>query len=301
MLHTPLPDLESLRCFDAAATRLNFRVAAGVVHLSPAAFSDRIRRLEDTLGQPLFARSTRRVALTPAGLRLLPVARRVLEEARRCAAAVQAADAPVPLDLVLGTRFELGLSWLTPALPDLARRQPERTLHLYFGDSDDLLTRLHRGTVDAVVTSARLHQAGLEYALLHPETYVMVGAPALLRAQPLRRAEDARQHTLLDAHADLPLFRYFQDACPPEEVWAFQRIHRLGTIGAVRQMCLRGGGVAVLPEYLVGPDIRARALRRLMPHVGIHSDHFRLIWRVGHAHAAALRALAESLRSMPLR
>ena len=62
-----LPDLDSLRCFEAAAVALNFRRAARAVALPPAAFSDRIRQLEDQVGEPLFKRSTRQVALTVAG------------------------------------------------------------------------------------------------------------------------------------------------------------------------------------------------------------------------------------------
>src|SRR6187549_2541817 len=111
-----LPDLESLRCFDAAATHLSFRVAARTVALSPAAFGERIKRLEEQLGAPLFERTTRRVTLTPAGERLVPQARRVLDEARRCLQSARDETAPAPYDLTVGTRFELGISWLTPAL-----------------------------------------------------------------------------------------------------------------------------------------------------------------------------------------
>src|SRR5687768_3422716 len=127
-----LPDLESLRCFEAAAVHLSFRVAAAQVALSPAAFSDRIRRLEEVLDTRLFERTTRRVVLTPAGRRLLPQARRCLEEARRCLDAVREDGTRTPFEIVLGTRYELGLSWLVPALDGLRDARPERTVHLYF-------------------------------------------------------------------------------------------------------------------------------------------------------------------------
>jgi len=79
-----LPDLDSLRCFEAAALALNFRRGARAVGLSPAAFSDRIRQLEDQVGKPLFRRNTRQVSLTVAGEELLPRASRVIAEAQRC-------------------------------------------------------------------------------------------------------------------------------------------------------------------------------------------------------------------------
>ncbi len=44
-----------------------------------------------------------------------------------------------------------------------------------------------------------------------------------------RLAGSGVRHTLLDAHADLPLFRYFIDGRPAREVWRFSAIRRLGT------------------------------------------------------------------------
>jgi len=121
-----LPDLESLRCFEAAARARNFRRAASEVGLSPTAFSDRIARPEDQLNVALFERSTRHIALTAAGLRLLPVAQRTLESARQCVHAARDAHNHPPYELTLGTRFELGLSWLVPALQPLQLAKPER-------------------------------------------------------------------------------------------------------------------------------------------------------------------------------
>lgn len=203
-----LPDLESLRCFEAGATHLNFRVASKAVGLSPAAFGDRVKRFEDQLDTPLFIRTTRRVSLTSAGHRLLPHARHVLVQAERCHDIVREISSPAPYEITIGTRFELGLSWLTPALRPLQARCPERTLHLVFGDSGDLLERARKGLVDCVVTSVRLTVGGLSYESLHDEDYVFVGSSTLLRRKPLKHAADAAGHVLLDAAPDLPLFRH---------------------------------------------------------------------------------------------
>lgn len=294
-------DLESLRCFEAAATHLSFRIAAQTVALSPAAFGDRIKRLEEQLDAPLFARTTRRVALTPAGLRLLPQARRVLEEAARCTRVVHAQDLAVPFSLTVGTRFELGLSWLTPALPRLQARQPTRTVHLVFGDSPELLARVRNGVLDCAVTSARLTHGELSYEKLHDEDYVFVASAKRIRRYPLSRAEHAARHALIDIAPDLPLFRYFLDALRTREVWSFARVEYLGTIGAIRLRVLQGAGVAVLPRYFVAPDLRARRLVRLVPSVDLQRDAFRLVWRTGHPREPALRELAAELAALPLR
>jgi LysR family transcriptional regulator, glycine cleavage system transcriptional activator len=293
-------DLESLHCFVVAAEHGNFRSAARVVALSPAAFSDRIRRLEDELGAELFDRTTRRVMLTAAGERLQLRARACLAEAERCRGAVLDGEAP-PFDLVLGTRFELGLSWLTPLLAELERARPERRIHLYFGDTADMLRQLRHDAIDCIVTSARIAAAGLSYARLHEERYVFCGAERLLAERPLSRREHCAGHTLLELNGDLPLFRYFLDARPGDEQWSFADVRHLGTIGAVRARALEGAGVAVLPLYFVNDDLKRRRLTRILPGVKMPVDWFRLVWREGHPRHGDLYELAGELAKAPLR
>jgi LysR family glycine cleavage system transcriptional activator len=295
-----LPDLESLRCFDAAANHLSFRVAARAVALSPAAFGDRIKRLEDHLATPLFARTTRRVALTAAGHRLVAHARRVLDEAGKCRSVALDDASAVPYELTIGTRFELGLSWLVPSLRTLQSQRPERTLHVVFGDSADIVGRARDAAIDAAITSARLTTTSLAYERLHAEAYVFVGSAPLVRRSPLARADHAPAHALLDISPELPLFRYFLDA-QRATTWRFARHEYLGTIGAIRLRVLQGAGVAVLPRYFVDDDLRAKRLVRLAPKTPLQEDAFRLIWRANHPREHELRALAAELAAIPLR
>src|SRR5688572_25685274 len=110
-----------------------FRAAARQVALTPAALGQRIRLLEDRLGVELFARTTRRITPTEAALALLPVAERCLSAARECARAVRSDVERAPMEIVIGTRHELGQSWLVPQLAILRREMPWLRIHLYFG------------------------------------------------------------------------------------------------------------------------------------------------------------------------
>jgi len=288
-------DFDSLRCFDAAATTLNFRAAATRVHLSPAAFSERIQRLEAHLGVELFLRTTRLVELSDPGKRLLALAREIIVGTERLQAAARNPEDSCPYELYLGTRYELGLSWLCPALTPLERAHPERTIHLHNGDTADLLMRLERGDLDAIVASMRLTSPKLTYATLHAEDYVLVAK----RQMRLRR-DDAEHLTLVDTSRDLPLFRYFLDALPDAEPWPFLRVELMGGIGNIRRRLLDSPNrVAVLPSYFVRADLDRGRLTRLLPKVQLRSDAFRLVWRTGHPRTAALLALAEELRAYP--
>jgi LysR family transcriptional regulator, glycine cleavage system transcriptional activator len=294
-------NLESLRCFEIAATELNFRKSARRVHLSPAAFGERIRSLEELLDAKLFERTTRKITLSSAGIRLLPQARRTLAEAQKCLHVLdEDSDTKPSYELTVGTRFELGMSWLVPNLNGLNKLSPERRLHLYFGDSPDLFLRLERDEIDAMVSSVRITSTKFASAPLHEEEYNFVASPKLLKALPLTRADHAAEHVLLDAHRDLPLFSYFLDAAPSDQLWAFKKTEYLGAIGAIRLRALDHVGVAVLPRYFIAEDLAHKRLVQVMPKIRLQPDIFRLIWRRRQTKAELLYNFADELVQFPL-
>ncbi len=288
-------DLDSLRCFVAVARTLKFRTAAETLGMSVTAVSERMARLEENLGVVLLERTTRRVALTEAGLRLLPHARALLDQAEKCGVVARGDGRPSPFSLTIGTRYELGLSWLVPALRPLSEARPERTIHLYMGDTADLLERLERGLVDACVLSAGPRRASIRQRLLHEEQYVLVAARSICL-----NAQTAPHHTLLDATPDLPLFQYFRDLHPEVADWSFGRHLYLGGIGAIRALALDRQGIAVLPLYFVRADLDAGRLVALADPCFLGRDHFRLLWRDDHPRATELDRLADALRAFPL-
>jgi DNA-binding transcriptional LysR family regulator len=295
-----LPSIESLRCFAAAARLLNFRAAARSVALTPAALGQRIRQLEEQFDVQLFHRTTRSVALTEAGLALLPYAERCLELARDCARAARGETGPPPMEIVVGTRHELGLSWIAPQLDRLKAIHPSIDFHLYFGSGPDLLLRVRTMEIDCAVTSSRFTDPKLDSARLHREDYAFVAARKLLKKSPLVRDQHAAQHTLLDMSADLPLFRYWRDAPGGGDRLHFGRIVRLGTIEAIRQRVAACAGVAVLPEYLVASELKAKTFVRILPNVKALSDYFRLVFRADDPRRSVYESLAKSMLETPL-
>src|SRR5450432_1437804 len=71
--------LQSLRYAAAVARLGSFSAAARDCGVSQPTVSNAVAELEEVLGARLFARSTRKLSLTPAGEQLLPMAKTVLD------------------------------------------------------------------------------------------------------------------------------------------------------------------------------------------------------------------------------
>ena len=294
-----LPSIDSLRCFVAAARLLNFRKAARSVALTPAAFGQRIKQLEEQLGVALFSRNTRSVLLTGPGIAFRPYAERCIAVAEDAVRAARGDAGPAPLDLIVGTRHELGLSWILPQFGRLEQAHPWLQLHLYFGSGSDLLLRVRTLEIDCAVTSTLLSEPKLDGIRLHREHYRFVAATKLLQKSRFTEDADAARHTLLDIDPGLPLFRYWKDAAGGGRL-TFGRYRWLGTIAAIRARVLEQAGVAVLPEYLVRRDIASGRLQPLLSKVVPLHDHFRLVYRADDPRRTIFESLAASLMEVPL-
>ncbi|MEU9117702.1 LysR family transcriptional regulator [Streptomyces sp. NPDC048483] len=124
-----------LRAFLAVADELHFTRAAARLYVAQQALSRDIRRLERELGAGLFVRSTRQVALTVDGERLLPYARRVLSAQDELVAAFRGA---VERPLLVDVRAPLGTAYRV--LDEARERVPE---------SCELVARFHSGLAGA--------------------------------------------------------------------------------------------------------------------------------------------------------
>jgi len=296
MPYANLPPVESLRCFIAVAEHLSFRRAASELALTPGAVSQRIRQLEGLVDAQLFDRSSRHVQLTAEGRQLLPRARAALEAVQACAVMDEAATRPVRFSV--GTRFELGLSWLVPAVLALGEARAHWTIDLVFGSGGEILERLEAGTVDVIVTSAPIANERWTARALHEETYVVVAAAERVSAHPIETPADAATHPLLDLDRSLPLARYAQSVSPE---LTFSEVRCCGTGAAVLAMVRAGVGVAVLPEYMVREDLDRGTLVRLLPALELLHDTFRILHRTGSPLASVFDELAGILASRPLR
>lgn len=122
-MHKPMPPLNALRAFEAAARHLSLTKAAAELHVTAGALSHQIRGLEDLLGLKLFERHVRAISLTSAGRQLFPGLRTGFVHIRDAVAGLsEASDERV---LVISTPPGLTAKWLAPRLYRFSAAHPE--------------------------------------------------------------------------------------------------------------------------------------------------------------------------------
>ena len=164
--------LDWLRAFVAAVDGGSLAAACRVVHRSPAALSMQVKKLEQAAGVSLLVRDARRFGLTPAGQRLLPHARGVLQAHAHAQAAVAAA--PVTGHVRFGFPEDYAAVHLGPALRRFAESHPEVEVEMVCAQSTVLIPALGRGELDVALVTQDRPSRGTR---LFDEAYVWVGLP----------------------------------------------------------------------------------------------------------------------------
>ncbi|NBC34289.1 MAG: LysR family transcriptional regulator [Alphaproteobacteria bacterium] len=139
-------DIDLLRAFVAVAETHSFSAAARRLNCTQAAASQKIRRLEAQLGGPLFARTSRSVALTDSGQMLLAYAGRMLRLHEEAAAAVTAVRRGPRLRF--GISEEQALRHLPAVLPRYLVAMPDVQLEVHCDGSTALVERVLEGQLD---------------------------------------------------------------------------------------------------------------------------------------------------------
>jgi DNA-binding transcriptional LysR family regulator len=134
------PEVRQLHYFIAVADELNFTRAAARLHVMQQSLSSAIAQLEATLGIKLFERTSRSVALTPAGTAWLPYARQALAAAERAAEAAEDLSAGRVGRLRVGLAATAALGFTPRLLRAFTERFPGVELMIEYFDAQVAVT-----------------------------------------------------------------------------------------------------------------------------------------------------------------
>jgi len=294
-------NLRDFKYFIALAETRHFGQAAVRTFVSQPTLSGQIRKLEAELGVALFERTTKAVALTPLGETLLPHARRAVEEADALVQLAKAHRDPLAGLFRVGAIPTLAPYLVPLILAPLKRRYPGLKLVLSEEITAQLLERLRRHELDAVLIATPVQDADLQARVLFEEPFWLAlprGHPLVHKDPITRRDLDALDMLLLSeghclAQQTMEICRLAdrRDAGEQTDLRAASLETLLQLVGAqmgatlVPALALRGAwttDAGVIARPLQVPD----AFRRVA-----------LVWRKSFPRLAAIEALAEVIVS----
>lgn len=241
----------------------SFSGAARKLGISKAAVSRQIAALEDSLKTQLLNRTTRRLSLTEAGLALYGHCARIVAEAEAAQEAAANLSATPRGLLKVNAPMSFGQLHLAPAVPEFLARYPELELELALNDR--YVDVIEEG-FDLAVRIGQLEDSSLIARKLASDRPVLCAAPAYLEAHGEPRSPSDLENR------DCLLYTYLAT----QNEWRFkgpkgeERVRVKGRFtanngDALRHAALAGLGIALLPSFIVGPDVRSGALEALLP------------------------------------
>jgi DNA-binding transcriptional LysR family regulator len=242
----------------------SFTAAARALKTPKSSVARQMARLEQEVGCSLLERSTRAVALTEEGRDFLPYARRLLDDGLEAQNALRLKGRGASGLLTIATTGLIGRRFIAPHLPGFRVRNPNVRIALWLsagrheigpgpGDAD-VAIRLRSGAAPDVGAQK-----------LGDIDFSMVAAPDYLarRGSP-QRPEDLADHEIIELgpagkHNRLVLLGQQRTATV-----AFTPPIHIDDPEAVRVAALAGGGIAILPSFLIRDDVRNGALRLIL-------------------------------------
>jgi len=276
--------IRGLRTFCVAAKHASFKHAAHELCVTPSAVSHQIRDLEETIGEPLFTRETRRIELTDVGASLASEVAPILER----------------FDQVLSRYVDRSRirRVLRVSLPHFFASELFVPMLREFTDANDGLevrvdtsTRggRHRGTSDASVLLLSEMPDDLSAHELFPLNLIPACSAALARSvDPCDAAAFAKETLIVHESRPNAWNDWFsQGGIRPGHA----RVVYLDSMFAVARAAERGLGIALVPVPLSRPWFDSGALVRLSSRELQTPDSYYFVYRSEDEANADIRAL----------
>lgn len=255
----------AMQAFVKVAETSSFSEAARQLGVAVSSVTRQVNALEAMLHTPLFNRSTRRVTLTPQGERYYSKVVQILQDVEAANLSVTEQD-DIPRGLLrVNAPVAFGRLHIAPLLSEFLARYPHLQLDLTL--SDRLANPVEEG-LDVVIRIGNLDRSGTTWLVrkLTDSTRKLCASPAYLQRQ------GEPQHLNELAHHNCLCFSYTTGY----DTWRFKRdteICEVTVTGSLvvnnsevlRQACLDGVGLILMPTWLIGADLQSGALQSVLP------------------------------------
>lgn len=244
-------ELRHLRTIRAIHETGGLARAAEVLNTTQSALSHQIKGLEEQTQQSLFARRTKPLRLSAAGLRLLELAGKVLPEIDAIQDDFAGLNAGSAGRLHIAIECHACFEWLFPVLEEFRKAWPDVDVDIRAGLSFDALTALQKEQVDLVISSDPEDLSGVQFMPLFDYEPVFVAAAKNPLAQkPYIEAADFKDQTLIAYPVERSKLDAFTELLGPAKVEP-AAIRPVELTAVILLLVASNRGVAVLPDWVV--------------------------------------------------
>ncbi len=281
--------LGAMRTFRAVVEAGGFSAAARRLGLSKAAVSKQVAELEAHFGATLLQRTTRRLNVTDTGSRYFEHCVRLLDELNDVEAEVRNSQAEPSGRLRISAPINFGNAVLGPVICALARRHPRLEIQVEL--SDRFVNLIEEGFDAALRIRTSLPDSSLIARRLCKITRSVCAAPSYLKRMGTPKVpDDLKNHACLI---------YTLSTAPFD--WRFVVGGKTVTVrvnGSIQSnngqfliSFLRAGmGVAFLPDFTVGEDIRSGRLKRILEHYPVEPHDLYVVFPANRHQSPKLSA-----------
>lgn len=254
--------LDAMQAFVRVVALGSYAEAGRALGLSRSVVSKAVMELEQLLGARLLDRTTRRVSATEAGLAYYESCIDILARVEETEMQVSRLHDEPKGVLKINAPVSFGIAYLGPLIAEFMASYPDLGIELTLNDR--FIDPIEEG-VDVTVRIGILPDSSLIARRLAPAHRLLVAAPAYLAARgaPEQPADLAHHRCLNYGHTTML------------QRWQLTRGGRPFNVGVNSVLCsnngdilraaaLAGQGIAKLPTFLVGPDIKAGRLRPVL-------------------------------------
>jgi DNA-binding transcriptional LysR family regulator len=255
-------NLNRLAIFVALVRAGSFTAAAEQLGMTKAMVSQHLLKLERELGVTLIVRSTRRMALTEAGVTFHADCVQLLEQAQSAIERIGDRRNTPRGTLRLTTTTDYGMAVIAPALAEFRRLHPQLQVDLVINDQvSDLIAE----RFDLAIRIGWLRDSSLRAARLGSFRQLVMATPGHIAEHGLpRRPEELATHPWIAMSTLVAPLRWTFTRGGTRRTVRMTQAMQANNAAAIRALVLSGAGVSVLPDYLVQDDVQPGSLQVLL-------------------------------------
>ncbi len=267
-------DLYQLKTFFTLAKIKNFTKAAGLLFVTQSAVSHAIKKLESSLGTPLFVRKGKQLFLTEAGKALYHSCEKIFYEIEKVDQDIAQYRHKEVFTIRIGSTVEFGTTILINHIKAFLDTHPN--IHLDFLFSHHLFEPLMQDDVDLIIDCKPHINQHFEKIHLFREQYITIASKLFIQQNKISSIDDLERVSLLSNDKDLIWWQNFVLAIPEDKKGCLKHVIQINHIRGIINGAIAGLGIGFVPKYTVIRELSEKSLVDPFPDIKPAADEFNI-------------------------